>query len=118
MVAAVTATFGNLAAYSQTKLKRLLGLLDHRPRRLHDDGRRGPDGDREWPAPYRNVDVPFYETRAIEGLLYYLVRLHVHELGRFAVVALIRNEIFSEDIDDYNGLANRRLSTACAWRSA
>ena len=54
-----------------------------------------------------NVDVSFNETRAVEGLLYYLVVYMFMNLGAFAVVALIRNEIFSEEIDDYNGLAQQ-----------
>jgi NADH-quinone oxidoreductase subunit N len=54
-----------------------------------------------------NVDVSFNVTRAIEGLLYYLVVYMFMNLGAFAVVALIRNEIFSEEIDDYNGLAQQ-----------
>ena len=46
-LAAITCTFGNLAAYGQTNIKRLLGLFHDRPCRLHDDagrGRRGPVG--------------------------------------------------------------------------
>jgi len=67
LIAAVTATYGNLAAYTQTNVKRLL-------------------------------------TRALEGLLYYLAVYMFMNLGAFAVVAFIRNSIFSEEIDDYAGL--------------
>jgi NADH-quinone oxidoreductase subunit N len=106
MVAALTATFGNLAAYSQRNVKRLLAystiahagymLMAVSAMMVIANGPRVP-----------NVDVPFNETRAVEGLLYYLVVYMFMNLGAFAVVALIRNEIFSEEIDDYNGLAQQ-----------
>ena len=48
VLAAVTCTFGNLAAYGQTNMKRLLAYSDHRPRRIHDDARgRGSGDDRQ-----------------------------------------------------------------------
>ncbi len=106
MVAALTATFGNLAAYSQRNVKRLLAystiahagymLMAVSAMMVIANGPKVP-----------NVDVSFNVTRAIEGLLYYLVVYLFMNLGAFAVVALIRNEIFSEEIDDYNGLAQQ-----------
>ncbi len=106
MVAALTATFGNLAAYSQRNVKRLLAystiahagymLMAVSAMMVIANGPKVP-----------NVDVSFNVTRSIEGLLYYLVVYMFMNLGAFAVVALIRNEIFSEDIDDYNGLAQQ-----------
>jgi NADH-quinone oxidoreductase subunit N len=106
MVAALTATFGNLAAYSQRNVKRLLAystiahagymLMAVSAMMVIANGPKVP-----------NVDVSFNVTRAIEGLLYYLVVYMFMNLGAFAVVALIRNEIFSEEIDDYNGLAQQ-----------
>jgi NADH-quinone oxidoreductase subunit N len=106
MVAALTATFGNLAAYSQRNVKRLLAYstIAHAGYMLMAVSAMmviasGPR--------VANVDVSFDVTRAIEGLLYYLVVYMFMNLGAFAVVALIRNEIFSEEIDDYNGLAQQ-----------
>ncbi|HEV8002716.1 MAG TPA: NADH-quinone oxidoreductase subunit N [Planctomycetaceae bacterium] len=106
IVAAVTATFGNLAAYSQRNVKRLLAystiahagymLMAVAAMMVIANGPKVP-----------NVDVAFNVTRSIEGLLYYLCVYMFMNLGAFAVVALIRNEIFSEDIDDYNGLAQQ-----------
>src|SRR5580700_3813219 len=106
LVAAVTATFGNLAAYSQRNVKRLLAystiahagymLMAVAAMMVIANGPKVP-----------NVDVSFNVTRSVEGLLYYLVVYMFMNLGAFAVVALIRNEIFSEDIDDYNGLAQQ-----------
>jgi NADH-quinone oxidoreductase subunit N len=104
LVAALTATFGNLAAYSQTNVKRILAYstIAHAGYMLMAVGAmmvilNGPH------VP--NVDIPFNVSRAIEGLLYYLCVYLFMNLGAFGVVALIRNEIFSEEIEDYNGLA-------------
>jgi NADH-quinone oxidoreductase subunit N len=51
-----------------------------------------------------NFDVHEAATRCIEGLLFYLFVYLFMNLGSFAVVALIRNQIFSEEIDSYNGI--------------
>jgi NADH-quinone oxidoreductase subunit N len=106
LIAALTATYGNLAAYSQTNVKRLLAYstIAHAGYMLMAVGAmmvilNGPH--------VSNVDVHAGVTRAIEGLLYYLCVYLFMNLGAFGVVALIRNEIFSEDIDDYNGLAQQ-----------
>src|ERR1700733_443124 len=106
IVAAVTATFGNLAAYSQRNVKRLLAystiahagymLMAVAAMMVIANGPKVP-----------NVDVSFNVTRSVEGLLYYLCVYMFMNLGAFAVVALIRNEIYSEEIDDYNGLAQQ-----------
>lgn len=106
LVAALTATFGNLAAYSQTNIKRLLAYstIAHAGYMLMAVAAmmvilNGPH------VP--NVDVPVNVARAIEALLYYLCVYLFMNLGAFAVVALVRNEIFSEEIEDYNGLAQQ-----------
>jgi NADH-quinone oxidoreductase subunit N len=44
-------------------------------------------------------------SRCLEGLMYYLAVYLFMNLASFAIVALIRNETFSEEIDDYAGLA-------------
>ena len=106
LIAALTATFGNLAAYAQTNIKRLLAYstIAHAGYMLMAVGAmmvilNGP----HVPNVKINVDAP----RAVEGLLYYLSVYLFMNLGAFAVVALIRNEIHSEEIDDYNGLAEQ-----------
>lgn len=103
VLAVATATFGNLAAYSQTNAKRLLAYstIAH--------------------AGYMLMAVsallvlrsatsgiePIQSVRAIEGLLYYLAVYLFMNLGAFAIVALIRNQTFSEEIDDYKGLVHQ-----------
>lgn len=100
-LAILSATFGNLAAYSQRNMKRLLAYstIAHAGYMLmavsallvlqsgHADHEAG--------------------QRAIEGLLYYLSVYLFMNLGAFAIVALIRNQTFSEEIDDYKGLAQQ-----------
>ena len=50
----------------------------------------------------------------LEALLYYLFVYLFMNLGAFGIVALIRNQIFSEEIEDYNGLgAQTPLLCAC-----
>jgi len=102
-LAVITATFGNLAAYSQSNAKRLLAYstIAHAGYMLmaisamlvlrSTVGSESPVG-------------PEQMTRAIEGLLYYLAVYLFMNLGAFTIVALIRNQLFSEELDDYKGL--------------
>lgn len=99
--AAVTVTLGNLAAFRQTNLKRMLAYstIAH--------------------AGYMLLAVATLDvTRALRpsdptatsgaaAVLYYLVAYLVMNLGAFAVVALVRNRTGSEDLDAYRGLAVR-----------
>jgi NADH-quinone oxidoreductase subunit N len=98
-LAAITATYGNLAAYAQTNLKRLLAFstIAHAGYMMMPLaaaitlGREGSD--RAKPA--------------LEALVFYLLIYLFMNLGAFTVVALIRNQIRSEDLKDYNGLIRR-----------
>ena len=89
--AGVTATFGNLAAYLPDQPQAPAGLLDHRPRRLHDDG------------PGR----PLTARRRSAAVLFYLIAYLFMNLGAFAVVAFLRNQTGSEDLDRMRGLVRR-----------
>ena len=107
VIAAVTATFGNLAAYAQTNMKRLLAYstIAHAGYMLM-----------ALAAMMVLLNAPqetlasFHQGRsdlaagALQGLLYYLAVYLFMNLGAFAIVALIRNQILSEQIDDYAGL--------------
>lgn len=104
-VAAATATFGNLAAYAQNNMKRLLAYstIAHAGYMLMAVAAllvilNAPRPD------VATAGRVFQAERCIEGLLYYLWVYLFMNLGAFAIVALIRNEIFSEDIHDYAGL--------------
>lgn len=105
ILAAVTVTFGNLAAYTQRNMKRLLAYstIAHAGYMLMALS--------ALVVLQTTTEVDTVSTsladrsaRAIEGLLYYLAVYFFMNLGAFAITALIRNEIFSEEIDDYAGL--------------
>lgn len=115
VVAAVTATFGNLAAYTQSNIKRLLAYstIAHAGYMLmavaammviinSDASVFYPEG-----TELTSIDPNMPKdlaTGAVEGLVYYLAVYLFMNLGAFAIVALIRNQIFSEEIEDYAGL--------------
>ena len=101
LISIITMTFGNLAAYNQTNVKRLLAYstIAH--------------------AGYMVMAVAALlvllnqtspalsaaeAARCVEGLLYYIAAYMFMNLAAFAVVALLRNETFREDIDGYNGI--------------
>ncbi|MEW4530668.1 NADH-quinone oxidoreductase subunit N [Maioricimonas sp. JC845] len=113
VVAAVSTTFGNLAAYSQTNVKRLLAYstIAHAGYMLMAVSAMlvllgQPDG-----GPFTAAEIREEATRSVEGLTYYLVVYLFMNLAAFAIVALIRNEIFSEEIEDYNGLVQCNPAT-------
>ena len=98
--AALTATFGNLAAYRQTNLKRLLAYstIAH--------------------AGYMMMGVCALTTPRLyvpggkmvvgpEAVLFYLVAYLFMNLGAFAVVAFLRNQAGSENLSDLRGLVRR-----------
>ncbi len=99
----VTMTFGNLAAYAQTNAKRLLAYstIAHAGYMLMAVS-----------ALLVLLSAPEVEERlehaywALGGLLFYLAAYLFMNLGAFAIVALVRNRIYSEEIDDYNGLVH------------
>lgn len=103
VIAAVTATFGNLAAYAQHNMKRLLAYstIAHAGYMLMAVSAlivimSAPAGS--------TLDTHYQATRCLEGLLFYLGVYLFMNLGAFAIVALIRNHTFSEEIEDYKGL--------------
>ncbi len=104
ILAILTATFGNLAAYTQSNMKRLLAYstIAHAGYMLMAVA-----------AMMIILSAPADSTiggygeaaRCLQGLLYYLAVYLFMNLGAFAIVALIRNQTYSEQIDDYGGLA-------------
>src|SRR5262245_26256268 len=89
VVAAVTATFGNLAAYPQTNLKRLLAYstIAH--------------------AGYMMMGLATLSPEGAAAVLLYLIAYLFMNLGAFAIVAFIRNQTGSEDLSSYRGLVFR-----------
>ncbi len=86
LFAAITATFGNLAAYSQTNLKRLLAYstIAH--------------------AGYMMMGLAVVNADGFAAVLFYLATYLFTNLGAFAVIALLRNRTGSEDLSAYAGL--------------
>ncbi|MFN0051886.1 MAG: NADH-quinone oxidoreductase subunit N [Planctomycetales bacterium] len=106
VVAALTATYGNLTAYAQTNIKRLLAYstIAHAGYMLMAVAAmmvilNAPAG-----SHAAIQDRAASATYCVQGLLYYLSVYFFMNLGAFAIVALIRNQTFSEEIADYSGL--------------
>src|SRR5947209_14952454 len=89
LFAALTATFGNLAAFRQTNLKRLLAYstIAH--------------------AGYMIMSIATLNTIGVKAALVYLVAYLLMNLGAFAIVAFLRNQTGSEDLADYRGMVRR-----------
>ncbi|QDU21650.1 NADH-quinone oxidoreductase subunit N [Urbifossiella limnaea] len=96
VVGAMTVTFGNLAAFAQTDLKRLLAYstIAH--------------------AGYMLLGLAALTAGAASAVLYYLVAYLLMNLGAFAVVAVVRNATGSEDVAAVRGLAWRSPVAAVA----
>ena len=103
VIAVVSSTFGTLAAYFQTNVKRMLAYstIAHAGYMLtgvvamlvaREDGNQ------------------MLATDCVEGVLFYLSVYLFMNLGAFAIVALIRNRTYSEEIADYRG-----LKSECPW---
>src|SRR5437879_1487132 len=87
--AALTATFGNMAAYLQTNLKRLLAYstIAH--------------------AGYMMMGLATFTRNGLSAVLFYLIAYLFMNLGAFAVVAFLRNQTGSEELSSYRGLMQR-----------
>ncbi len=104
LMAIVSCTFGNLAAYGQTNIKRMFAYstIAH--------------------AGFMMMAVaaavallgrdPSQSQAAIAALLIYITIYLFMNLGAFAVVAFLRNEMQSEEIEDYAGLIRSCPMTA------
>ena len=96
VLAAVTCTFGNLAAYGQTNIKRLLAYstIAH--------------------AGYMMMPIaaglaimtenPVAASEAFAALLLYVLIYVFMNMGAFGIIAFIRNAVGGEQISDYAGL--------------
>jgi NADH-quinone oxidoreductase subunit N len=82
-------TLGNLAALSQTNMKRLLAYssIAH--------------------AGYALLGFVVFADRGVAALLFYLAVYYTMNLGAFWVVMLVANATGREDLDGYRGLAWR-----------
>jgi NADH-quinone oxidoreductase subunit N len=83
---AITVTFGNLAAFNQTNIKRMLAYstIAH--------------------AGYMLLGIGAMTESATSSILYYLIAYLLMNLGAFAVVAFVRNKTGSEELSAFRGL--------------
>jgi len=96
IVAIVTCTFGNLAAYGQTNIKRMLAYstIAHAGYMMMAAA-----------AAVALLGSNVAEAHsAVSALLFYVTIYLFMNLGAFAVIAFLRNAMRSEEIEDYAGL--------------
>ena len=96
IVGMVSCTFGNLAAYGQTNIKRMLAYstIAHAGYMILAVA-----------AAITLVGRDITEAHsAVSALLFYVTIYLFMNLGAFAVIAFLRNTMQSEEIDDYAGL--------------
>jgi NADH-quinone oxidoreductase subunit N len=96
LMAAITCTLGNLAAYGQTNIKRLLAYstIAHAGYLMMAVA-----------AAVALVGVDAAASRdAVSAVAFYLGTYLFMNLGAFAIVALLRNRLRSEEIESYAGL--------------
>ncbi|HEY2414322.1 MAG TPA: NADH-quinone oxidoreductase subunit N [Pirellulaceae bacterium] len=104
--AIITCTFGNLAAYGQNNIKRLLAYSTI----AHAGYMMMPISAA---VAMAGIDAAGAE-RAIAALAIYMAVYLFMNLAAFAVVALLRNAMRSEDVNDYAGLIRRSpLTVVC-----
>jgi NADH-quinone oxidoreductase subunit N len=108
--AIITCTFGNLAAYGQNNLKRLLAYSTI----AHAGYMMMPVSAA---VAMAGVDAAGAE-RAIAALTIYMAVYLFMNLAAFAVVALLRNAMRSEDVTDYAGLIRRSPLTVVCFAAA
>lgn len=104
LVGVVTATWGNLAAYFQTNVKRLLAYssIAHAGYMIMLAGLLTASMDRAQPADL------------VYALLFYLIVYAFMNLGAFAVAAVVAKETGSESLDEFAGLGQRNAFLAVA----
>ena len=99
LIAALTCTFGNLTAYAQTNINRMLAYSTI----AHAGYMMMPVA----AAVAMLGDRPDEAQKAIASLAFYVGIYLFMNLGAFAIVAFLRNAFRTEEIADYAGLIRR-----------
>ena len=107
LLAAVTCTFGNLAAYGQTNIKRLLAYSTI----AHAGYMMMPVAAAVVLMGRSKADA----AAAIASMALYIAVYLFMNLGAFAVAAFLRNKLGSENIADYAGLVRRSPGVAVCF---
>jgi NADH-quinone oxidoreductase subunit N len=104
LFSAMTCTFGNLAAYGQTNIKRLLAYSTI-----------GHAGYMMMPVAAAVVLAGASSesaAQAVGAMSFYVATYLFMNLGAFMIVAFLRNQLRSEEIADYAGLLRRAPGVA------
>jgi len=96
ILAAVTMTYGNITAITQTRTKRMLAYSAIAQ------------------AGYVLVGIAVATQASVSAMLFYLLVYLFMTLGAFAVVIMLSNHVPSEEIADFKGLAARSPGFALA----
>lgn len=106
VISVVTCTFGNLAAYGQKNIKRMLAYstIAHAGYMMMPVAAAIALQDRD----------PVAAKDAVSALVLYITIYLFMNLGAFAIVAFLRNAMHSEEIKDYAGLIGRSPMIAVA----
>jgi len=107
LLAAITCTFGNLAAYGQTNIKRLLAYSTI----AHAGYMMMPMAAAVILAGTNKPDASW----AVAAMVFYAAIYLFMNLGAFAAAAFLRNASGSELIDDYAGLVRRSPGVAVCF---
>lgn len=99
LLAAITCTFGNLTAYAQTNIKRLLAYSTI----AHAGYMMMPVA----AAVTTAGDDPELARQSVAAVCFYVGTYLFMNLGAFAIVAFLRNAMHSEEVADYAGLLRR-----------
>ena len=98
-IATITCTFGNLAAYAQTNIKRLMAYSTI----AHAGYMMLPV-----PAALAVAGIDNESARAaIASIALYIAIYLFMNLGAFAIIAYLRNTLHTEEISDYAGLIRK-----------
>lgn len=107
VISVITCTFGNLAAYGQNNIKRMLAYstIAHAGYMIMPVAAA---------VALAGID-PTKAATAIGALTFYVGVYLFMNLGAFAVVAFLRNELHSENVLDYAGLIRRAPALVVAF---
>jgi len=99
LIAIVSCTFGNLAAYGQKNIKRMLAYstIAHAGFMMMPVAAAVALAARDTAAA----------SDAVSSMLFYVAIYLFMNLGAFAIIAFLRNSMQSEEISDYAGLINK-----------